>query len=63
MVGYRRFTHVFCGQRGSSLPFLNEARGPVGVPMGSLDNDPDYEPRAHIFVDSKVRWFTPHRAA
>jgi hypothetical protein len=53
-----RFTHVFCGRCGSTLPFLNEARGLVGVPMGSLDADPRYEPRAHIFVGSKAPWFT-----
>jgi len=53
-----RFTHVFCSRCGSTLPFLNEARGLVGVPMGSLDDDPRYAPRAHIFVDSKAPWFT-----
>jgi hypothetical protein len=30
----------------------------VGVPMGSLDDDPHYEPRAHIFVASKAPWFS-----
>jgi hypothetical protein len=53
-----RFTHVFCGQCGATLPFFNEARGLVGVPMGSLDDDPSYPPRAHIFVDSKAPWHT-----
>jgi hypothetical protein len=53
-----RFTHVFCGRCGSSLPFRNEARDLVGVPMGSLDGDPDFAPRAHIFVGSKAPWFT-----
>jgi len=52
-----RFTHVFCGRCGSTLPFLNQARGLAGVPTGSLDDDPRYEPRAHIFVDSKAPWF------
>jgi len=54
----KRFTHVFCGQCGSTLPFLNEAHGLAGVPMGSLDDDPHYEPRAHIYVGSKAPWFT-----
>ena len=53
-----RFTHVFCKICGSSLPFRNEVRGVVVVPMGSLDDDPGYPPRAHIFVDSKAPWFT-----
>lgn len=52
-----RFTHVFCTRCGATLPFRNETRGLVGVPMGSLDDDPEYSPRAHIFVDSKAAWF------
>lgn len=52
-----RFTHVFCGRCGSTLPFLNDARRLVGVPMGTLDGDPGFAPRAHIFVDSKAPWF------
>lgn len=53
-----RFTHVFCSRCGSSLPFVNQDRGLAGVPMGSLDGDPGYAPRAHIFVGSKAPWFT-----
>jgi hypothetical protein len=52
-----RFSHVFCSRCGSTLPFRNETRGLVGVPMGSLDDDPGFSPRAHIFVDSKAPWF------
>lgn len=51
-----RFTHVFCGLCGSTLPFVNQARGLVGIPMGSLDDDPGYSPRAHIQVESKAPW-------
>jgi hypothetical protein len=53
-----RFTHVFCSRCGSTMPFASAARGLVGVPMGSLDEDPDFTPRAHIFVDSKAPWWT-----
>ncbi len=53
-----RFTHVFCKACGSSLPFLNVARGVAVVPMGSLDDDPSHEPDAHIFVGFKAPWFT-----
>lgn len=56
--GAERFTHVFCEVCGSTLPFLNEQRGLVGVPMGGLDGDPGYSPRAHIFTESKAPWFT-----
>jgi hypothetical protein len=52
-----RFTHVFCSRCGSTMPFSNEARGLVGVPMGTLDGDPRHEPRAHIWVGSKAPWF------
>lgn len=52
-----RFTHVFCSTCGSSLPFRNEARGVAVVPMGSLDDDPEHPPDAHIFVGSKAPWF------
>ena len=51
-----RFTHVFCPRCGSSLPFRNEARGLAVVPMGSLDDDPGYSPKAHIYVDSMAPW-------
>jgi len=53
-----RFTHVFCQKCGSSLPFLNVARGVAVIPMGSLDDAPGMSPKAHIFVDSKADWFT-----
>lgn len=53
-----RFTHCFCRVCGSSLPFRNVARGVAVVPMGSLDDDPSYTPRAHIYVGSKAPWFT-----
>jgi hypothetical protein len=53
-----RFTHVFCRRCGASMPWRNESRGLVIVPMGSLDDNPPITPRAHIFVDSKAPWFT-----
>jgi hypothetical protein len=53
-----RFTHVFCGRCGSTLPFENPDRGLAGVPMGTLDVDPGYALRAHIFVASKAPWET-----
>jgi hypothetical protein len=53
-----RFTHSFCRTCGSSLPFRNVDRGTAVVPMGSLDDDPHFEPKAHIFVASKAPWFT-----
>ena len=52
-----RFTHVFCNRCGSTLPFASATRGVVGVPMGSLDGNPRYSPRAHIHVESRAPWF------
>jgi hypothetical protein len=53
-----RFTHAFCDECGSSLPFRNTARGVAVIPMGSLDDDPDCTPSAHIFVGSMASWHT-----
>jgi len=53
-----RFTHAFCAGCGSSLPWHDETRGIVVVPMGTLDDDPGITPRAHIFVASRAPWFT-----
>jgi hypothetical protein len=53
-----RFTHVFCSECGSSLPFQNTARGVAVIPMGSLDDDPGHPPDAHIFVGSMAPWHT-----
>lgn len=52
-----RFTHTFCGDCGSTMPFRNVDRGLAVIPMGSLDDDPDHRPDAHIFVGSKAPWF------
>ena len=53
-----RFTNVFCRRCGSSLPWPNESRGVMVVPMGGLDEDPGTTARGNIFVDSKAPWFT-----
>lgn len=50
-----RFSYAFCSACGSSLP--RPAAGPVGIPMGTLDDDPGLRPQLHIFVGSKAPWF------
>ena len=52
-----RFTHVFCGTCGSTVPWRNETRGVAVVPMGSLDSPPGIAPRAHIYVEFMAPWF------
>lgn len=50
--GYRR---AFCRTCGGPVP-LNFGDW-VGVPAGTLDDDPGIRPQGHIFVDFKAPWF------
>lgn len=52
----QRFTHVFCGSCGASLPRLYPERGVGVVPAGVLDDDPGVRASSHIFVASKAPW-------
>jgi hypothetical protein len=45
-----------CG--GATLPtFFRDHPGYIGLPLGTLDDDPGVRPSAHVFVDSKAPWF------
>ena len=50
--GYRR---AFCGRCGGPAPLLSEQW--VGIPAGTLDEDPGIRPQGHIFVEYKAPWF------
>jgi hypothetical protein len=50
--GYRR---AFCGRCGGPVP-LNFGEW-VGIPAGTLDEDPGIRPQGHIFVEFKAPWF------
>lgn len=52
----RYFTQVFCEVCSSAMPRRDVERGIAVIPLGSLDDDPEIEPAAHIFVDSKAEW-------
>ena len=52
----KHFAHAFCSICGSSMPRVDEPRGFVIIPMGSLDEDPGVRPERHIFVGSKAPW-------
>src|SRR5262249_53692813 len=52
-----RFTQTFCRTCGGKVPGVNRARGRVGVPAGSLDDDPGAREELHVFVGSKAPWF------
>jgi hypothetical protein len=48
----------FCSRCGSSLFTKFDAKPEIiGVPLGTLDNDPGIKPTRHIFVGSKAPWF------
>ena len=50
--GYGR---AFCARCGGPVPLR---RGDsVGIPAGTLDDDPGTRPRGHIFVEFKAPWF------
>lgn len=51
-----RFRNAFCNVCGANMPFENPTRGLAVVPMGSLDAEPPFGPKAHIFVGSKAEW-------
>ena len=51
------FTHVFCRVCGSGMPRANPARPLVGIPFGSLDDDPGRGADDHIFTAYKAPWY------
>ena len=56
----RFFTHVFCRTCGSSMPRTDRERGFAVIPMGSLDDDPGFRPKGHIFVSDRAPWIGIH---
>jgi hypothetical protein len=49
-------TRTFCRVCGATLAtFLGDKE--IGLPLGTLDDDPLVRPSAHVFVDSKAAWF------
>ena len=49
----------FCRVCGSTLPtFFLDRPDEIGLPLGTLDDDPGVRPSAHVWVDSKAPWST-----
>ena len=49
---------TFCKRCGATLQFIRESRsGSFSLALGTLDDDPEIRPSAHIFVGSKAPWF------
>jgi len=57
-----RFTNTFCEVCGSRVPRFIEKLGMVFIPAGSLDDEPDLQPQARIFLDSRSRWSCDDKA-
>jgi hypothetical protein len=49
---------TFCRVCGSTLPTFFLDRDEIGLPLGTLDDDPGVRPSAHVWVDSKAPWWT-----
>ncbi len=52
----RRYWVSFCSLCGSLVPFVRAGREGVGIPAGSLDDDPGNRETHHIYVGSKAPW-------
>jgi hypothetical protein len=50
-------TRTFCGVCGATLPTFIHGRAEIGLPLGTLDDDPEVRPEAHVYVASKAPWF------
>jgi hypothetical protein len=51
-------TRTFCSVCGATLAtFFRDHPERLGLPLGTLDDDPGARPAAHVFVGSKAPWF------
>lgn len=60
LTGYRsseRNVRNFCRVCGSNMPSVFPEMNYVRIPLGTLDDDPETKPAAHLYVKSKVPWF------
>jgi hypothetical protein len=60
LTGYRSSEgnmRNFCRVCGSNMPSLFPEMNYVRIPLGTLDEDPEIKPVAHLYVKSKVPWF------
>lgn len=51
-------TRTFCRVCGATLAtFYADHPDEIGLPLGTLDDDPGVKPSAHVYVASKAPWF------
>ena len=48
---------VFCSECGSGLPFESRRMPMMIIPAGSLDDEPGFAPKSHIFWDDHAKWY------
>lgn len=53
----RSFTHVFCQECGSGLPFMNTSKTTLFIPAGSLDTEAGIEVDCNIFWEEVPSWY------
>jgi len=51
-----RFKNDFCSECGAPLPRHFPNLGMVVLPAGTLDHEPDIQPEARIFCESRSEW-------
>ena len=49
------YTRTFCSVCGGPAPYVDESI--VGLPAGTLDDNPALQPEMHVFVDRNPLWF------
>jgi len=52
----KHFATAFCGNCGSSLPWLGKTKKAIVIPAGTLDTDPEIRPMQNIFWASRALW-------
>ena len=53
----RDFTVAFCTECGSGLPFVTKNGKTLLVPAGSLDAEPNIQPKDNIFWVERAGWY------
>jgi hypothetical protein len=49
---------TFCRVCGATLAtFFRDRPNTIGLPLGTLDDDPGVRPSAHVYAGSKAPWF------
>lgn len=60
LTGYRSSAgnvRNFCRVCGSNMPSVFAEMNYVRIPLATLDDDPEIQPKVHLYVKSKIPWF------